>query len=155
MRFEDFLRKESCSVVSTPQTSDALLKRMVASLVDSPQVPAALDAVYRREALGSTVIQDGLFIPHAKVGAIEDVCAAIAICPDGMSYSCGESLFKKPVKIVVLILSPMHKPGEYLRVLETVCRRFRDPDLLERIVAEQDSEVIFDLLNEDAFAVLS
>lgn len=78
-----------------------------------------VDALIKRENLGSTGIGGGFAIPHAKIDWISRCFSAIALAPDGIEFS---ALDGKPVHTIILIASPASKPVEYLQFLERVSR---------------------------------
>jgi mannitol/fructose-specific phosphotransferase system IIA component (Ntr-type) len=83
---------------------------------------ALLSAILEREELGSTGIGNGVAVPHAKCARISRMFGAVAEFPAGVDF---ESLDRKPVRLVYLIVSPRNQPAEHLRVLEAVAQRLR------------------------------
>jgi PTS system fructose-specific IIA component/PTS system nitrogen regulatory IIA component len=81
-----------------------------------------LDALLKREELGSTAIGSGFAVPHAKIDWINDCFAAIALAPDGIPF---DALDGNPVHTIVVIASPKSRPGDHLRMLECVSRVLR------------------------------
>ena len=81
-----------------------------------------LAAIVEREELGSTGIGHGVAVPHAKCAGISRLCGAVAEFPAGVDF---ESLDRKPVRLVYLIVSPQGQPAEHLRVLEAVAQHVR------------------------------
>jgi mannitol/fructose-specific phosphotransferase system IIA component (Ntr-type) len=83
---------------------------------------ALLSAILEREELGSTGIGNGVAVPHAKCARISRMFGAVAEFPLGVDF---ESLDRKPVRLVYLIVSPRNQPAEHLRVLEAVAQSLR------------------------------
>lgn len=81
-----------------------------------------VDAVVRREEMGSTVIRRGFALPHAKVDWIDDCFTAIAMAPHGIAFN---SLDCEPVHTIVMIASPNSRPANHLQMLERVSRALR------------------------------
>lgn len=81
-----------------------------------------LDAILKREELGSTGIGNGFAVPHASADWLASCVTVMAFAPNGIDF---DSLDGDPVHTVILIASPKSKPGEHLRLLERVSRSIR------------------------------
>lgn len=79
-------------------------------------------AVLRRESLGSTGIGRGVAVPHAKHSGVSRLVGAVAKFPTGIEF---DSIDGQPVYIVCLLVSPVDRPWDHLRVLEAVARQLR------------------------------
>ncbi len=76
-------------------------------------------AVLEREARMSTGIGHGVALPHAKVDAVEDTLVAFAVTAEPIDF---EALDGEPVRLVFLLVSPAHSPGQHIRLLGRVSR---------------------------------
>src|SRR5262245_65616952 len=81
-----------------------------------------LAAILEREELGSTGIGHGVAVPHAKCASVSRMFGAVAEFPSGVDF---ESLDRKPVRLVYLIISPRNRPAEHLRMLESIAQYIR------------------------------
>jgi mannitol/fructose-specific phosphotransferase system IIA component (Ntr-type) len=81
-----------------------------------------LAALVEREELGSTGIGHGVAVPHAKCAGISRMFGAVAEFPAGVDF---ESLDRRPVRLVYLIVSPRNRPAEHLRILESIAQHIR------------------------------
>lgn len=81
-----------------------------------------VNALIKRELLGSTEIGRGFAVPHAKVDWVDDPYTAMAFAPAGISF---DSVDGKPVHTIITIVAPTSRPGDYLRLLERVVRSLR------------------------------
>jgi mannitol/fructose-specific phosphotransferase system IIA component (Ntr-type) len=86
------------------------------------QQTSFVDALLKREELGSTGIGRGFAVPHAKFDWINDFFAAMALAPDGIAF---DALDGEPVHTIIVIASPQSRPGDHLRLLERVSRSLR------------------------------
>jgi PTS system fructose-specific IIA component/PTS system nitrogen regulatory IIA component len=86
------------------------------------QQAAFLGAVIKREELGSTGIGRGIAIPHASVDCVDTCFTVMALAPGGIPF---EALDGKPVHTFVMVASPRSRPGDHLRLLESVSRSLR------------------------------
>ena len=107
-----------------------------------------LQALLDREKLGSTGIGDNMAIPHAKVEGIEQITTVFARSQRGIDF---QSLDRKPVHYVFLLLAPPASTGLHLKALAKIARLFKNTSLRENILTAEDAKTIYSLiLEEDA-----
>lgn len=117
------LRISDPTIRTKAQAVTAILDRLVETEGLSADVREEIrGAILEREELGSTGIGRGVAVPHAKCAGISRMCGAVAEFPAGVDF---ESLDRKPVRLVYLIVSPQGQPAEHLRVLEAVAQHVR------------------------------
>ena len=97
-------------------------------------------AILEREKLLSTGFGLGLAIPHAKLNILKDFVVALAVHRKGIDFN---SLDKKPVHILVMILGPARQQEDYLKVLSRVTAFLRDNR--EKLLTLTDPEEIYEL----------
>ena len=78
-----------------------------------------LRTLMERESLGSTGIGDGVAIPHGKLAFIPDIIVAFGRSSRGIDF---QSLDRKPAYLFFLIITPIDKPGDHLKMLARVSR---------------------------------
>lgn len=109
-----------------------------------------VDGLYRqlwqREELGSTAIGKGVAIPHCKVEGLEQVVMAIGLCPRGVEYDSEDG---QPVRLLFLLLSPEHAPAEHLQSLAAISKWVKADRHVERILAMDDAQTIFDFVAQE------
>ena len=106
---------------------DEVIRALASGLAARYHLPGGddlADQVLAREQIGSTVLLDGLAVPHARVDGLTRPYAAIATSERGIRWSEEDS---DKVHIVFLILIPREEPALYLKVLHvlgmTLCNR--------------------------------
>jgi PTS system nitrogen regulatory IIA component len=102
---------------------------------DDPSLTASAvhEVLRERERLASTGVGSGVAIPHGRIGAIEQLRAALAISPEG-------------IRIIVGVLAPQHHTGDHLRVLARVSRLLRSAHVREALLAAPDPHAAFDII---------
>ena len=105
-----------------------------------------LQALLEREQLGSTGIGDNMAIPHAKYEGIEQIITVFARSRKGVDF---QSLDRKPVHFVFLLLAPPASTGLHLKALAKIARLFKNPSLRENILQAEDAGTIYSLLLEE------
>jgi len=104
-----------------------------------------LQALLDREQLGSTGIGDNMAIPHAKLEGIEQIVTVFARSLKGIDF---QSLDRKPVHFIFLLLAPPASTGLHLKALAKIARLFKNPSLRENILKAENAGAIHSLLLE-------
>ncbi len=94
--------------------------------IDRATIEAAL---WERENLLSTRLDDHVAMPHAQLGGTTRSAVIVAVCPDGIVY---DGNLAGPVNLVVSVIGD---PASHLATLSRVARALNAPTRLDRIVA--------------------
>ena len=123
--------------------------RAVASLLTMPEAvvndEALYDVLLERERLASTGIGSGVAIPHGRYDGVEELRAAIAICPTGVEFDAVDDL---PVKIIVAIVGPKSMPQKHLAALAGVSRVLRNEERRSEVLRAADDAQAYRVLIE-------
>jgi len=104
------------------KTKQEAIRETVARLsatgaIRKEQEEGLVQAVLRREDLGSTGIGDGFAVPHAEHPSIAAPVGAMAISPKGIDF---DALDGQPVHYVFLFAYPTGQRVDHLRALERI-----------------------------------
>lgn len=91
---------------------------------------AVKKAVWDREQQRSTGIGEGLAIPHGKTSAAPRLTLAVGRLAQPIDY---DSIDRKPVKLVVLLVSPPEKTSEHIQALGRISRLMTSAEFRERV----------------------
>ena len=128
-----------CGDLSRDEIVRALVDR-IASCGGLPLGTEALaTAVLSRESEGSTVIMDGLAVPHARVANLREPCAAIATSERGIEWPGEDGV----VHVVFLMLIPQDKPALYLKILRALGSALKDNATLATVAAMTNAADIY------------
>lgn len=98
-----------------------------------------LEEVMEREALGSTAIGGGVALPHARTQSVSEIVIAITRLKKGVIFSPDQ----EPVRLLILIGTPIKSVGEYLKVLARLSKFLRDDSIRNALLSAQTgSQVI-------------
>ncbi len=111
------------------------------SLLDRDNV---LEAVLLREQTRSTGIGSGIAIPHGKCSGVKELVMAIGIAADPIDF---ESIDKRPVKIVVLLASPIDRTGPHIQALARISRLMLDEVFKTRLENAASPEEVYELIS--------
>ena len=106
---------------------------------------AILAAVLDREAKGSTGLENGIAIPHARTAGVADVICAIGTSREGIDFDSADG---KPCHLIFLIVAPPEASTPYLKALSSVALVGRDAGLVTRLKSAGSPGEVLDLLAE-------
>jgi len=127
----------SPGIVKVPLESTgkpAVLRELVQILKDAGKiadVERALTAVNQREQLGSTGLELGIAVPHAKTDTVKTLTLAIGISSRGIDFS---SLDGKPSKLFFLMLAPPNQSGPHIQALAEIAKLSHSRSLCDAIM---------------------
>ncbi len=82
-----------------------------------------LEALLRREALGSTGVGDGVALPHARLASLREPFVLLATLAAPVAF---EAVDERPVDLLCLLLLPDEAAGLHLALLSRCARTLRD-----------------------------
>ena len=103
------------------------------------------DAVFTRERTRSTGIGSGIAIPHGKCKAVKELVMALGLAREPIDF---ESVDGKPVKIIILLVSPADQTGPHIQALARISRLLLDEQFKNSIEGATSSEQVFELLSK-------
>jgi fructose-specific phosphotransferase system IIA component len=106
---------------------------------------AALDAVFARERTRSTGIGSGIAIPHGKTEAVRELVMALGITRQPVDF---DSVDRKPVSIVILLVSPQDQTGPHIQALARISRLMLDREFKDALEKAPSAEAAYQLLSE-------
>jgi len=144
----DLLHPERVRVGLTISNKESAL-RAIASLLCMPEGTTNEEVVYdvllERERLASTGIGSGVAIPHGRYDGVNELRAAIAVCPAGVDFDAVDRL---PVKILVGIVGPRSMPQKHLAALAGVSRALRNDQKRAALLEAVDDAAAYRTLVE-------
>jgi nitrogen PTS system EIIA component len=126
------------NVVKVPlagRSKDEVIRELLAVLSSAGRlddVARAYEAVLAREALGSTGLENGIAVPHAKTTAVHDLTIAIGVSPGGIDF---QALDGRPSSLFFLILAPPDKSGPHIEALAEIARLTRSTAFCKAVAA--------------------
>lgn len=142
----DIIRPRSIVRLSAANKT-ALFRTLAKKAAEQLALPEAviLDALNRREALGSTGVGDGLAMPHAPVEGLTEPFGLLARLEKPVVY---EAIDGAPVDLVCLVLTPVNGGKGRIDALACIAKRLRPAEIRERIRNAAGGEDIYALLLE-------
>jgi nitrogen PTS system EIIA component len=149
MKIDEILKKESVIANIVGKNKLDVIKEMTECLKQNNTInddQALYTTLMEREKLGSTGIGENVAIPHGKSDELTQIITVFARSLSGIEF---ESLDKKPVHFVCMVIAPAHSTGQHLKALARISRLFKNQTLREGILKAEDSNEIHSILLEE------
>ncbi|MBI5360270.1 MAG: PTS sugar transporter subunit IIA [Planctomycetes bacterium] len=114
----------------------ALAERAVKNKIVN-DTEALMDAVMKREELGSTFFNEGMALPHVRINGLQQAAVAIGLTKQGVMDSSAE----KAIEIVFLIISPAQTPNVQIEILSLASRIAQNRHLMQNLMAAQAPDI--------------
>jgi PTS system nitrogen regulatory IIA component len=125
------------------ELSDALVAAKVARSSE-----AILDALRRREALGSTGLGKGIAVPHARSTLVSERALLVARSRKGVEF---DSIDGRPVHLCFLIVAPpLERDPIYLKLVAEIVRATRLARTRQKLIDAPDFAALRGILVEAA-----
>jgi mannitol/fructose-specific phosphotransferase system IIA component (Ntr-type) len=149
MTLLDLIRPEIVKVPLLARTKDEAIREMIQILIDAGRI-SEFDPIYRaiwdREALGSTGLENGIAVPHAKAAEVKDLELSIGISPGGIDF---QAMDGRPSQLFFLILAPPGRSGPHIELLSEIARITRSGAFCRSLVNARNSAEVVELFRED------
>ncbi len=149
MALIDLITEEVVKVPLTSQSKPEIIKELIRLLHETghiEQFEAAYDAVLNREAQGSTGLENGIAVPHAKTNAVKSLTIAIGISPAGVDF---EALDGNPSHLFFLMLAPPDQPGPHIEALAEIARLTRSKAFCSMVTAATSTREVVEIFREE------
>jgi PTS system nitrogen regulatory IIA component len=149
MALVDMVSPEIVKVPLESTGKPAVLRELVQVLKDAGRIADtenALAAVNQREQLGSTGLELGIAVPHAKTGAVKTLTLAIGISPQGIDFS---ALDGKPSRLFFLMLAPPNQPGPHVQALAEIAKLSRSRSFCDALMSARSAGEVVRLFRDE------
>jgi len=94
---------------------------------------AIVDRLFEREKAGSTFLNEGVALPHARVEGLAEAQVALGLTKAGVL----DSPTDRPIEAVFMLLSPAEGANAHLQLLAKAGRLLQSRELRRRLVNAQ------------------
>ena len=150
MKFADFIVSDAVKAEIKATDKQGVIREMVQSILDAGGTTKAeyegiVQAIIKREELGSTGIGRGIAVPHTKHASVKRLVGCVAVSADGVDF---DSLDCEKVHLFFLLISPPDSPSDHLRALEHITRQLKDDTFCRFLKQSKTKGDVLSLLDE-------
>lgn len=150
MKLTELVTKES--IVESVSSTDkkGALREMAEALRGARKsaglkVPDVVEALLKREKMGTTGMGGGIALPHAKVEGISGLFGAFGRSKAGVDFGAVDG---DRVHIMFMLVSPPSDATAHLAALKRLSAGIRLPNMVKFLRAAKGPKEIWDLLRE-------
>lgn len=152
MNLMDILTKCCVRVPLNASTKQGAIDELVDLVAAAGKVSNAAelkDAVWSRETTRTTGIGHGLAIPHGKCSSVNDLAMAMGVPAQPLDFA---SIDGKPVRLVVLLASPVDRTSDHIQALARISRIMAAESFREKAFAATSADELFELIASEEAA---
>lgn len=112
-----------------------------ASGSDENSISSIRKAVLDREMQGSTAMENGIAIPHAKISGLKKAAVVVGVSRLGIDFGGDEKC-----KVFFLVIAPGDKPSEHIQLLASIAKLCTSPMLSRLMQGAKSKEELYQLL---------
>jgi mannitol/fructose-specific phosphotransferase system IIA component (Ntr-type) len=105
----------------------------------------ALQALMDREKLGSTGLEKGLAIPHARTNAVDGIVLSMGVAPDGVDFQAVDGEFSN---LFFLLIASDAMTATYIQVLALIARLSQQESFRRNMLAARTPDEVLDIVKK-------
>lgn len=105
-----------------------------------------IEAVMKRENLGSTGLEKGIAVPHAKTEQVSELMLAIGVSFKGVDFNAVDG---KPSKVFFLMLASPDQSGPHIEALSEIARMTRSETFCRLLSTAANAAEVVALFREE------
>ncbi len=133
MLLSEYITPDSIKIGLEAEDKEEVFEELIDLMVNANNISnrkPLLDAIRERETKGTTGIGNGIAIPHAKSGIIEQSYVVLGISEIGIDYQAKDD---EPVFIVFMMVTQESNPNEHLQILQKIAKLTKDENAVEKL----------------------
>jgi fructose-specific phosphotransferase system IIA component len=149
MAIIDRMSEDVIKVPLQSTTKKEAIRELIRILYDAGKITdvgAVMEAIVKREEQGSTGLEKGIAVPHAKCSQVNDLTIAIGIAPKGIDFDSHDG---HPSFLFFLILAPPDKSGPHIEALSEIARMARSESFCDMLVHAKNAKEVLNLFRAE------
>ena len=149
MALVDLITTEVVRVPLMSRDKTGVIEELVQILVEAGKITnreEVLDAIHKREAMGSTGLEFGIAVPHAKTEAVKEITMSIGIAAQGIEF---DAIDGKPSTLFFMILAAPDQSGPHIEALAEIAKLSKSKAVLSALVAATSAEEVVEIFRVD------
>ena len=142
------LKKEAIIITNERMDKEEVLNRIIITACKAFSInecDSILSAIIDRESKLSTGIGLGIAVPHCRSDKVQHIAIAVMLLKEGIEYN---SVDGQPVRLIFLIISPLHDVQGHIAALSTISHAVSDEEARLRLLNSKNDEELYKNLTE-------
>jgi len=149
MRLTDYIDPKCIKVGLSSEYKEEVIEELVFLLADCISDGVDPDAVYNavmmRESEGSTGLEKGIAIPHAKCDYVDRLRIAIGISRDGIDFDSQDG---EPSKLFFLMVAPRNEAGPHVQAIARIVKITTMQGIKSKLLNANNAERVIEIIND-------
>ena len=148
MALVELISEEVVKVPLVSSNKPDVIRELIQILHDIGKIQEteqAYDAIMERESKGSTGLEKGIAVPHAKCVQVKSLTVAVGISPGGIDFN---ALDGKLSQLFFLLLAPPDQSGPHIAALSEIAKITRSDAFLRTIKNSISPREVVELFRE-------
>lgn len=142
MRLIDFIKDDSMVCEVSGHSRSEVIQVLADTLASRGLVESqgeVMDGLTLVEELHTTVIGNGVAVPHATIEGVDRTLLMVAIADQPVEFGPTD---QDPCTVFFVLLSPPGRGGEHVRVLARIARLASDPVAVDRLRSSESEAML-------------
>ena len=131
------------STITSMKQALERVSTLVSKQTDALSEQAILHAIRKREKLGSTLLGNGIALPHGRLDDLAHPVGAILTLEAPIRVTDSE---QQGIDIVIALFVETNASNEHLNLLATLVKHLQKKDVIQKIRMANDKETLFKAL---------
>jgi fructose-specific phosphotransferase system IIA component len=146
MKLTEYIKPQHVMLGLRGDTKEEVIEELVSLLADTKDVTDAdviYQAVMAREREGSTGLEKGVAIPHAKSDAVKGLSIVVGISREGIDF---ESQDGKPAHLFFLMVAPTSESGPHVQAIAKIVKMIKLDKFRKKLVDAKKPQDVVDAI---------
>ncbi len=146
MKLIDFITPAHVKINLEADSKEEIIEELVSLLVETSDVSdpdAVYEAVMSREREGSTGLEKGVAIPHAKCDAVKSLSIVIGVSRAGVDFAAQDG---KPSHLFFLMVAPTSESGPHVQAIAKIVKMIKLDKFRKKLVDAKKPQDVVDAI---------
>jgi PTS system fructose-specific IIC component len=146
MRISNLLSAETIVLSLKHSDKEGIIEELLDLAMKTSKVKdrkKALKDLLDREDLGSTGLENGLAIPHARTNSVNGVALALGISKEGIDFQSADG---KPSRLFFLLLAAENETSVSVQVLALIARMNLSAQFRSKMISAESPESALEII---------
>lgn len=148
MSLLDITDKECIKINLESLDKESVIEELVDILNNAGKIKdkqKVIEDIMTREKKGSTGLEKGIAVPHAKTEAVDKLTLAIGVSKDGVDFNAIDGKYSY---LILLLLAPPGSSGPHVEALASIARFLTPPVIRDKMKSAQSPDDIVTIIME-------
>lgn len=146
MRLADYITPEHVKIGLEGERKDEVVEELVELLVatcEACDADTIYQAVMDREREGSTGLEKGVAIPHAKCDAVKRLSIVIGISREGIDFEAQDG---KPSNLFFLMVAPSTESGPHVQAIAKIVKMIKVEPFRKKLINAKSAQEVLEVI---------